>query len=1341
MKTLRRILLWLFAVLLMLAVILSITGILVLRSNWFRERVRARIVSEIEKATGGRAELGRFDFDWTGLNATVTSLSLHGREAASEPPLLRVDSVVLQLRVISALERKVDLVSLRVVKPQIKIIFYPDGTTNIPGAGNTGPSRKWPDQLLDLAVRRYELVDGMMEYDDRKTPVNLRGEHLALQLNYEAAGPAYTGTLKTSNLRTQLNGLRPVLGIDAAVDAAFRLESTRVVFSKLTITSRDSRADLVGSLEDLEVPHGKFEMKASASIRDAVQLFDVPLKPVGSVAFNGTLDVDFKDPIRFSMEGRGSAKGVGYKQDRIDLNGAEAAGDVILNLDGLTVTNLSAKAMDSTLKGKLSLADWRKLHLEGTVDSLEIASVNSMAGGRPLPWGGSLSGTVRLDNTIGKKDMVAQAVLAILPAAEGNPIDGMLDVHFDQAKEKIALGESRLHTNNSTLTVSGTLGEELHAKFHSTDLDDVLPALRFLDETAPRELPLKLKGGAADGEGDVTGSLDDLEFEGDVHVGLAEFEGHAFDRFEGHLETTKTFVKLERALLSRGNMQVSGDARVTARQGKFEDGALSGSLALRGFVLEEVLKEAKISAPISGMLTGSVKLAGTVQDPQGSGDFDIRQPVVERQSFDRLRASVRMSPGLVELTAGEADWAPARVLFSGALAHSAQNWQTGDLRVQLTAQDIALDRLQALQKFKPPLAGVLQGTLEAAVHVQDSSVTVSSANGKFSAANLTVDKQPVGSISLTAQTRNDNVELSLSGKMRESNIQGTGSFRIDSDMPGSVEVRFSQLDVETAHQLAMLGGTPEKEASPLPFEGSVEGSAKATLPLRSLQGFQAELTLSSVQLRPKPSATPRSAAAAKNPAADIELHNTKPMLVALNSKGATIRSAEFAGRDTTIQATGSLPFTEGEGADLTVHGDLNLVILKLLSPDLQATGTATMQAAVRGALRDPSVSGRMELKHASLEFEGLPNSLDNAEGVVLFDRNRATIQQLTAETGGGKLSLSGFVEFGSSIIYRLQADARQVRVRWPEDVSNTFDAKLALNGTPDSSTLSGTLTIERTSFDTRADLGQLLANSAQPVPTIGQPNDVLRGLQFDVRIESGPNFQFQTSMTRDVEADITLRLRGTPLRPVLLGDISVNQGEIQVLGNRYTVNRGDIHFLNPVKIDPTLDMELETKARGVTVNIKFSGTMEKFNTNFSSDPPLQSNEIIALLAVGRDPTLSSGLSVNTPAGGSGGFGAAGLGLLGEAASEQFSSRVQRFIGSSRVKIDPTLTGIDNLPQARLTIEQPVSRDITLTYITNLNRTQEQIVRIQWDFNRSWSAIAVRDSNGSFGLDFQFRKRF
>ncbi len=71
-----------------------------------------------------------------------------------------------------------------------------------------------------------------------------------------------------------------------------------------------------------------------------------------------------------------------------------------------------------------------------------------------------------------------------------------------------------------------------------------------------------------------------------------------------------------------------------------------------------------------------------------------------------------------------------------------------------------------------------------------------------------------------------------------------------------------------------------------------------------------------------------------------------------------------------------------------------------------------------------------------------------------------------------------------------------------------------------------------------------------------------------------------------------------------------------------------------------------------------------------------------------------------------------------------------------------MTSVEYLtPQALLTLEQQVSKDITLTYITNLNRTQEQTVRVEWDISQRWSAIAVRDANGLFGIDVQYRKRF
>ena len=48
-----------------------------------------------------------------------------------------------------------------------------------------------------------------------------------------------------------------------------------------------------------------------------------------------------------------------------------------------------------------------------------------------------------------------------------------------------------------------------------------------------------------------------------------------------------------------------------------------------------------------------------------------------------------------------------------------------------------------------------------------------------------------------------------------------------------------------------------------------------------------------------------------------------------------------------------------------------------------------------------------------------------------------------------------------------------------------------------------------------------------------------------------------------------------------------------------------------------------------------------------------------------------------------------------------AGRLQRYFGVSRIKIDPNLTGLGNNPEAQITMEQQISRDITFTYVTSL----------------------------------------
>jgi translocation and assembly module TamB len=398
---------------------------------------------------------------------------------------------------------------------------------------------------------------------------------------------------------------------------------------------------------------------------------------------------------------------------------------------------------------------------------------------------------------------------------------------------------------------------------------------------------------------------------------------------------------------------------------------------------------------------------------------------------------------------------------------------------------------------------------------------------------------------------------------------------------------------------------------------------------------------------------------------------------------------------------------------------------------------------VRGPLTEPQIDGRLQLQNASLFLRDFPNGVDQANGLFLFDRNRATVENLSAVTGGGNVAFEtgSFVGFrGAALVYSVRAKAQNVRYRSPDGLSVTMSGDVSLIGTSESSVLAGTVTVDRASFNPRTDVGSLLAATDKPVSLAAAPNEYLRGVQFDINIVSSRSLEVQTSLTRNIQAEANLRLRGTPELPMVLGNITVNSGEIEFFGNKYTINRGEVDFTNPAKIEPIIDMDLETHERGIVVDIRFAGPLNKLNFSYRSDPPLETNDIIALLAVGRTPSTTGALASTQTTQNTNYLATSSNSLLSQAIAPP-SGRLQRFFGVSHIKIDPQLTDITAVPQARLTLEQQISTVVTVTYITNLAVTNQQIVRVQWDLNKQWSVVALRDENGAFSVDFQYRKRF
>jgi translocation and assembly module TamB len=100
-------------------------------------------------------------------------------------------------------------------------------------------------------------------------------------------------------------------------------------------------------------------------------------------------------------------------------------------------------------------------------------------------------------------------------------------------------------------------------------------------------------------------------------------------------------------------------------------------------------------------------------------------------------------------------------------------------------------------------------------------------------------------------------------------------------------------------------------------------------------------------------------------------------------------------------------------------------------------------------------------------------------------------------------------------------------------------------------------------------------------------------------------------------------------------------------------------------------------------------------------------------------------------------------LLSEAVSTGLGGRIERLFGISHFRVDPFLAGTatESSASARVTIEQQVTPDLTITYSSNAASDQQQLIQVEYHVKRDLSIIFLRDINGTYGLDIKFVKHF
>jgi translocation and assembly module TamB len=1319
---------------------LVIAAGLYLSSDSFANRVRLKVITKLEEITGGRVELKTFRWNLSKLQLEADDLTIHGLEPAGEVPYAHADRLSIQVKIIALFSGEIGLHFAGLERPVIHIMVLPDGSTNQP-VPKVERERKGSavDELFKLAMDRFEMNDGVLLWNDQRMPFDLAGEQLKSTITFDAAGNKYDGSIRIGRLETKYKNLRPLL---SNAEVEFSLRHSAVELKALRWSAGGSKFLAHGSLKDFADPKAQLAYQAVLDLRQAGEILLLPALRGGTVEVDGQGSYNLKD---FSSSGKMTLRNLHYQDANLDLASVQGGSDFSVKPKQIAFSKLQIRALGGSASGVANIVNWASLpgergkgqqtgsgHLD--VEGVQLASVIQAIAPKiaPAKVAGKVGGTIDLSwqGTVGN----TRAVIALdvapppQPAPDEIPVTAVLRADYDLATAVMKLQQLSAATRATRLNAAGELGRtrsKIDVSLNSTDLREFQPALASMAST---QIPVLLSGKASF-TGTITGTtkqprivghLDARDFDSIMapaqpKVTTAALPAGAstgktvrlhWDSLVADVDLSPSQASVQRGVLQRGSSQIRFDGTTALTQYSFSDTSrFSATLALSNATLGELQSLAGYSYPIDGVLNLRARVAGTRNDLNGDSEIRVANGIAYGETFQSLVADVRLLHQDVQITRFAMAQSEGGPQLSG---NGGYNLQTKAFRFDLTGHQFQLARIKQLQTQKIQLAGV--GDFHATGSgTQDAPVI----NAQLHLRQLVVNGEAAGDLDADAETHGPDLKLTARSRFQQASLNLDGTVRMRDQWPGKISLTFANFDIDPLLR-ANMGGR-------VTGHSKLAGSLQLEGPMRQPRLLTARGDFSQVELEVE----------------NVKLRNDGPVRFTYANQNVQLEQLHIVGEGTDLSAKGSFELAGERNLHLRGEGKLNLKLLQYFDPDILSYGLANAVMDVGGTIDQPDINGKVEITNAGVSLIDLPNGLSNINGTFVFNQNRLQVEKLVARTGGGELNLGGYITLEKELYFSLTATGHDIRLRYPPGVSAVANADLKLVGTMKNSTLSGDVTVNRFGLNPRFDFALYLARSSQP-PAPPQPDSPLNNLHLDVHVTTTPELQVQTSLAK-VSGDADLRIRGTALNPVVLGRINVVEGDIFLNGTKYSLERGDILFTNPVGIQPVLNLEATARVRDYDITIGFHGPVEKLTTTYRSDPPLPTGDIIALLALGRtreDASLqTSQQSITTTASNA---------ILGEALNATLSSRVQKLFGVSRIKIDPNSqqqdVGISDCRGFCVTIEQQVSDKVTLTYITNPSQAAQQIIQAEFNINRNLSVVAVRDQYGVVGFDVKWKQR-
>lgn len=484
-------------------------------------------------------------------------------------------------------------------------------------------------------------------------------------------------------------------------------------------------------------------------------------------------------------------------------------------------------------------------------------------------------------------------------------------------------------------------------------------------------------------------------------------------------------------------------------------------------------------------------------------------------------------------------------------------------------------------------------------------------------------------------------------------------------------------------------------------------------------------------------------------------HN-RPLWVRLNKGSVAFDDFLLTGPETYLSVKGK-NFTLRD-LDVNLTGQLNIKVLQLFLPFFEEFGGgAKGDLQISGNLYAPEIYGNVNAESVFFKIKGFPHAFEKLSSQLEFSQKRVILNSIRGTLGGGSLAGDGIIEWRGykDLLINIKAHVKDATLLVPDKVRTTGSGEIVFSGTWFPYILSGHYRVYQGLIE--MDFAGDSENKTALKQSIYLPKNIQQAqfepVRLDLQVALDQNIEIKNpEMNAFIGGQI--QIKGDPRHPILLGNIKTQHGSKLFFRDKpFDILSAFIKFNDPNELNPELFITARSRIDSYDVNLMIQGKAQKPQLLLSSQPPLEEQDIISLLALGiTSQKLDKDVESKQQAAQTGY-------QLGTAiiSANPLNRQIKESLGVD-VKFSSAFDDTKNVAVPKVTMSKDIiPNKFKVSSTSSVNDLQVYDVRLQYLLNESVSAVGTyekTDSQGTnltngkdsaknsiFGLDLEYKVEF